>query len=256
MDDRSRSGLADGRRAALRARQAARGARCRPGRPGGPAGGRQAHRPRAGDLSELSPVALRGGDRQLALDEAEAARRLADEELELARAFAAPRALGVALRAAGVARGGRAGEALIREALDTLEQADARLERARALTDLGALVRRGNRRREARELLREALDIAHRAGAGPLAARAETELRATGARPRRVVLAGVESLTASERRVAELAGRRAHQPRDRTIAVCHRTHRRGAPDQRVPQARPGVARSAPGRDRARRQPLP
>ena len=34
---------------------------------------------------------------------------------------------------------------------------------------------------------------------------AETELRATGARPRRVVLAGVDSLTASERRVAELA---------------------------------------------------
>jgi DNA-binding CsgD family transcriptional regulator len=111
----------------------------------------------------------------------------------------------VALRAAGVVRGGRAGEALIRESLETLEQADARLERARALTDLGALVRRSNRRREARELLREALDIAHRAGAGPLAARAETELRATGARPRRVVLAGVESLTASERRVAELA---------------------------------------------------
>jgi DNA-binding CsgD family transcriptional regulator len=34
----------------------------------------------------------------------------------------------------------------------------------------------------------------------------ETEVRATGARPRRAVLAGVESLTASERRVAELAG--------------------------------------------------
>ena len=48
--------------------------------------------------------------------------------------------------------------------------------------------------------------MAHRAGARPLAARAETELRATGARPRRVVLGGVDSLTASERRVAELAG--------------------------------------------------
>ncbi len=142
---------------------------------------------------------------KLALAEVEAARRLAGEELELARRFAAPRALGVALRAAGVVRGGRSGEALIREALDTLGQADAKLERARALIDLGALVRRGNRRREARELLREGLDIAHRAGAGPLAARAETELRATGARPRRVVLAGVDSLTASERRVAELA---------------------------------------------------
>jgi DNA-binding CsgD family transcriptional regulator len=142
---------------------------------------------------------------RLALDQVDEARRLADEELELARAFAAPRALGVALRAAGVVRGGRAGETLIRESLDALARTEARLERARALADLGALVRRSNRRREARELLREALDIAHRAGAAPLAARAETELRATGARPRRAVLAGVESLTASERRVAELA---------------------------------------------------
>ena len=34
---------------------------------------------------------------------------------------------------------------------------------------------------------------------------AEIELRATGARPRRVLLTGLESLTASEGRVAELA---------------------------------------------------
>jgi DNA-binding CsgD family transcriptional regulator len=149
--------------------------------------------------SEASLVAL-------ALGEDETARALADEELGLARAFTAPRALGVSLRAAGLARGGRAGEALLREAVQTLQRAGATLERARALTDLGALVRRGNRRREARELLREALDVAHRAGARPLAARAETELRATGARPRRIVLGGIESLTASERRVAELAG--------------------------------------------------
>ena len=39
----------------------------------------------------------------------------------------------------------------------------------------------------------------------PLAEHAETELRATGARPRRVVLTGLDSLTASERRIAELA---------------------------------------------------
>jgi DNA-binding CsgD family transcriptional regulator len=94
---------------------------------------------------------------------------------------------------------------LLRDALTTLAATDARLDQARALTELGALLRRRNRRREARDLLREALDLAHRCGARPLAARAETELRATGARPRRVVLAGVDALTASERRVAELA---------------------------------------------------
>jgi DNA-binding CsgD family transcriptional regulator/tetratricopeptide (TPR) repeat protein len=142
---------------------------------------------------------------QRALGDDETAGRLAEEELELARAFGAPRALGVAMRAAGVVAGGERGASLLREAIDAFERGDARLERARALTDLGALLRRRNRRTEARELLREALDAAHRSGARPLAEQAETELRATGARPRRVVLIGLDSLTASERRIAELA---------------------------------------------------
>src|SRR4029450_6974974 len=142
---------------------------------------------------------------QLALGEHEPARRLADEELELARAFGAPRALGVAKRAAGVITGGDRGAVLLREAIDEFERGDAKLERARALADLGALLRRRNRRTEARELLREALDAAHRVCATAPPARAETELRATGARPRRVVLTGLDSLTASERRIAELA---------------------------------------------------
>ena len=142
----------------------------------------------------------------LALGDHEPAERLAEEELQLAQAFGAPRALGVALRAAGVVAGGDRGASLLREAIAALERGDARLERARALADLGAMLRRRNRRTEARELLREALDAAHRAGAPPLAEYAETELRATGARPRRVMLTGLDSLTASERRIAELAG--------------------------------------------------
>ena len=142
----------------------------------------------------------------LALGDREPAERLAEEELGLAQAFGAPRALGIAKRAAGVIAGGDRGASLLREAIDAFERGDAALERARALTDLGAMLRRRNRRTEARELLREALDAAHRAGAKPLADQAETELRATGARPRRVVLTGLDSLTASERRIAELAG--------------------------------------------------
>jgi DNA-binding CsgD family transcriptional regulator len=142
---------------------------------------------------------------QLALGDHESAGRLVEEELQLARAFGAPRALGVAMRAAGVVAGGDRGASLLREAIEALERGDASLERARALADLGALLRRRNRRTEARELLREALDTAHRARARPLAEYAETELRATGARPRRLVLTGLDSLTASERRVAELA---------------------------------------------------
>jgi DNA-binding CsgD family transcriptional regulator len=140
-----------------------------------------------------------------ALGNRDAAVRLVREELALARAFGAERTLGVALRNAGAVIGGREGEELLREAVATLERAGVGLERARALVELGAHLRRANRRREARELLREGLDIAHRAGARPVADHAATELRATGAKPRRVPLTGVESLTASERRVAELA---------------------------------------------------
>jgi DNA-binding CsgD family transcriptional regulator len=142
---------------------------------------------------------------QLALGDRESAAQLAQEELDLARHFGTPRAIGVAARVAGVVAGGDRGEALLREALDELENGDATLEHARAKADLGAMLRRRNRRTEARDLLREALDAAHRAGATRLAEHAEIELRATGARPRRVVLKGVESLTASERRIAEFA---------------------------------------------------
>ena len=130
----------------------------------------------------------------------------------------------MAKRAAGVVAGGERGELLLREAIDALEHGDARLERARALADLGAMLRRRNRRSEARELLREALDTAHRAGAKPLAEQAETELRATGARPRRVALTGLDSLTASERRIAELASQ-GHTNREiaQTLFVTART---------------------------------
>ena len=49
------------------------------------------------------------------------------------------------------------------------------------------------------------LELATTCGAAPLADRAETELLATGARPRRVALSGVDALTPSERRVADMA---------------------------------------------------
>jgi len=141
----------------------------------------------------------------LAIGEPDTARGLSDEELELARAFGAPRALGVALRGAGLVAGGARGEALLREAIEVFAGPDTRLEQARALADLGALLRRRNQRGEARHLLRQAVDAAYRLGAAALARRAETELRATGAKPRRVLLSGLEALTASERRIAELA---------------------------------------------------
>jgi DNA-binding CsgD family transcriptional regulator len=153
-------------------------------------------------------VLLRLGDR-------EQARRLTTEEVALAHTWGAPRALSVALRTLGHVERGDKGLALLEQAVDVVANSPARLEHARARTELGAALHRPNRRSQAREHLRRALDLATRCGAGPLAARAETELRATGARPRRIALRGVESLTSSERRVAELA---AQGPTNREIA--------------------------------------
>ena len=142
---------------------------------------------------------------QLALGEQAEARVLAAEEVELAEAFGAPRALGVALRAAGLAENGKRGIELLRKAEGVLERSAARLEHARAMTDLGAALRRAGHRAESREILRPALDLAHRCGASGLTERTRTELIAAGGRPRRLVLSGLDALTPSERRVAQLA---------------------------------------------------
>jgi DNA-binding CsgD family transcriptional regulator len=140
-----------------------------------------------------------------ALGEADEAVSLAREETELARAWGAPRTLGRALRVLGLIEGGSEGVALIREAVAVLERSPARLEHAYALADLGAALRRGNRRAEARERLREVLELAERGGATLLAQYAHEELVATGARPRRLVLTGAAALTPSERRIAAMA---------------------------------------------------
>jgi DNA-binding CsgD family transcriptional regulator len=141
----------------------------------------------------------------LRLGEQDEARRLAGEELELSRIWGAPRALGAALRAAGLVEGGERGLALLQEAVGVLTDSPAKLEHAKARTELGAALRRANHRSEAREQLRRAVELATICGATPLAERAETELRATGARPRRIALSGIEALTPSERRVAQRA---------------------------------------------------
>ena len=57
----------------------------------------------------------------------------------------------------------------------------------------------------AREVLRRGLDLAVRSGSQPLVDQAQRELAAAGAKPQKLVLTGLESLTPSERQVAELA---------------------------------------------------
>ena len=141
----------------------------------------------------------------LALDRRDEAAALAAEELELARAFGARHPVGTALRVSGLVAGGDAGRAHLVEAVEVLEASPAKLARAHALVDLGAALRRGNERAAAREPLRAGLDLAHRCGASALEERAVRELETTGARPRRRVISGIDALTPSERRVADMA---------------------------------------------------
>jgi DNA-binding CsgD family transcriptional regulator len=148
--------------------------------------------------SGAAQALLLAGDRQHAC-------QLAEAELADVRVFGAPRALGVALRTAGLCAGGQRGLDLLADSVAALADSPAVLERARSLAELGAAQRRAGQRAAAREHLAEALDLAARCGARPLAARVREELNAAGARPRRDWRRGVESLTPTELRVARLA---------------------------------------------------
>jgi ATP/maltotriose-dependent transcriptional regulator MalT len=129
---------------------------------------------------------------------------LAEVEVEIARSWGTPgtvgrslRVLGTILRAEGLAH--------LEEACDLLERAPARLEQAKALAALGGALRHARKPTKAREPLRRALELADICGAQPLVDNVRSEIYATGARPRTTALTGVLALTASERRVADLA---------------------------------------------------
>ncbi len=140
-----------------------------------------------------------------ALGDTREARRLAGEQLDLARAFGRPRILGISLGVCGVVEGGEPGLGLLGEAVETLGCSQSPLELARALSDYGGALRRAGRRVQARSELERALDLAHRCGARRIAGRARAELIAAGAKPRRDAITGRDALTPSELRVARLA---------------------------------------------------
>ncbi|MGH2990963.1 MAG: helix-turn-helix transcriptional regulator [Solirubrobacterales bacterium] len=139
------------------------------------------------------------------LDRRDEALRLASEQLALARETEEPRTLGTSLRTLGEVKSGASARALLEEAVEVLEGAPARLELAKALLSLGRAMRKEGARAAAREPLARGLDIAHRGGIGRVAEMAREELRLAGARPRRTVLVGPDSLTPAERRVTALA---------------------------------------------------
>ena len=141
----------------------------------------------------------------LALGEEDQARRLAAELLERARWSGVARAIGLALRTQAAVTDGDDRRQLLTEAADVLASSPSALERAHALVELGTACRRAGLRPVAERRLREGLQLADTMGAAPLVEAARHELRALGLRPRRSAVTGPDSLTPTERRVAELA---------------------------------------------------
>ncbi len=177
------------RRASARAEPAARGAR----------GGTGRRRDRRADrrLPRLLPVAR---DRGAGLADARRSRpRTRDRRRGGSPAPSGPTSFTYgsgARRVLGLCEQGTRSLRSLRAAVRLGSNAPPRLETMRALVDLGAALRRENRRADAREPLERAADMASRGGAVALSERARIELAAAGARPRRDALfSGPGSLT-------------------------------------------------------------
>ena len=140
-----------------------------------------------------------------ALGDGDAAAALFARTLEIARSWGTPRAVGEAERIQAHLSGATDAIDLLCDATDLLGRSPARLEHARALIDLGSALRRAGHRREARQQLRDGYELALNCGADSLSETARIELAASGVRLRRPALSGIDSLTASERRIADMA---------------------------------------------------
>ncbi len=149
-----------------------------------------------------SPYAARA---LMAIGEDAQARELAEGTLVYAERWGAPSAVAYVLRAIAATRERAESIKVLEKSAAMLEGSPRHLERAHALVDLGAALRRDGRRAEARPPLREALQLARQNGAIRIARQAHDELKASGETIRHYTPIGVESLTPSERRVAELA---------------------------------------------------
>jgi DNA-binding CsgD family transcriptional regulator len=93
----------------------------------------------------------------------------------------------------------------LERAVDILEPSPFRWLAARAQLELGAALRREGQRVRARDHLRLALNYAERHRVQHFSERARDELRLAGAKPRKLVLTGVDALTPGELRIALLA---------------------------------------------------
>jgi len=138
------------------------------------------------------------GDRTTALAHAQRAIAGADR-------WGTDRARGIALRALGVATGGQRGQELLLESAELLAARADRLELAETQLLLGQAYLEHSRAQAARKAFTAACELAELSGAAGVAQVARERLQTAGARPRRTAASGIESLTASELRIADLA---------------------------------------------------
>jgi DNA-binding CsgD family transcriptional regulator len=158
------------------------------------------------DSPAAVPWRSRAASIMLELGEPGSARELAAEEVELAQRIGASKVLGPALRVRGLVLGGERGCEDLKRAVAVLEPSSARLEYARALTDLGEALRARDQFTAARQHLHAAVELATELGGTVLAARAGEALQRAGGRARGSRGdGGPAALTPSERRVASLA---------------------------------------------------
>jgi DNA-binding CsgD family transcriptional regulator len=150
-------------------------------------------------IARWRPLATEALARAGATDQA---RALAEQELRDADGHGR---IGVALAARALTVPGLQRLDDLQAAISQLARSPFKLDHARALIECGAALRRARHRAESRDPLRRGIDLATRCGATRLAAYGSTELRASGARPRSLLLTGVDALTPSELRVARLA---------------------------------------------------
>ena len=133
------------------------------------------------------------------------AERLIQSELALARTFGAPGPIGRALRALAQISDPAGRLEALEAAVEALDGCQAAYERAVAMVEFGAALRRSGRRRDALGMLREGMDLAERCGGHLLVRKAVKESNVAGGRPRRPAIRGQEALTLRERQVATLA---------------------------------------------------
>lgn len=140
----------------------------------------------------------------LAPTDPERAVSLARDAVKRARDFGAASAVGQALHTEAEVTGGPEGLDLHAAAVEYLECSPAAYELARALVGHGAALSRNGRLQEAADQLYRGLEGAVHSGAEALATQAREELTAAGLRPLPLRYAQTDTLTAQERKAAEM----------------------------------------------------